>query len=500
MKTHGFSKMEPRSIRRRVVEIISLQLWYRLIALGAAGFACGPMLSNGAQGVLTTESTSSTKTAGANHSTMTDGSLRPISGVVRAERTGKPIARALVRVSSPAIDMRSVRGPRAGVYDARTDANGRFKVLVQPSEKLSFNVFARGYEEAAGQWMSGNWTYHELAFPSSQESGFTIQLKPAIYIAGVVLDEAGKPVANTRVEATLQDKEGYGYVAFDATDATGRFEIFDFPLQPPEDSSGGLAQGQLTFEHPAVLKTTIANIYPLRQKQLSKLRINLRRGHDLKGIVLCANGQPAVATMVEAIPADGTAARKSDLTDAEGKFLIRGLPQGQITVTAHHLALKQKARRAVQVADADVVVDLRLEPVVYKNPPKPFSLFGMKLADVSPEVQATYDLAAPRGVVILEPGPNHLRLGIGPLREGESFWIVGNHEIRNLRELVAEMLRISAVEPPGQINEGCRGAVRVVYEYPRGAGTNTQYLLLTDEDVAELKQLAQEMAASSRPE
>ena len=44
-----------------------------------------------------------------------DSALGFVSGIVQAEDTGKPIANALVRVSSPGIDMRSVRGTARGV-------------------------------------------------------------------------------------------------------------------------------------------------------------------------------------------------------------------------------------------------------------------------------------------------------------------------------------------------------------------------------------------------
>ena len=53
--------------------------------------------------------------------------------------------------------------------------------------------------------------------------------------------------------------------------------------------------------------------------------------------------------------------------------------------------------------------------------------------------------------------------------------------------MVAELLRIDAIAPPGDPNEGCHGSIRVVYVYRSGAGTNTQRLTLTDEDIAELK-------------
>jgi hypothetical protein len=136
-------------------------------------------------------------------------------------------------------------------------------------------------------------------------------------------------------------------------------------------------------------------------------------------------------------------------------------------------------------------VNLHLEPVVFTNPPASLSLLGMKLVDMTPELQAAYDSYAPTGVLILDPGTNGVRLGIGQMNQGERFWVVGHRNIKNLREMVTELLRINEIEPPGLPNEeGCRGNVRVVYEHLRGAGNDTERLKLTEGDIAELKKAA----------
>ena len=132
-------------------------------------------------------------------------------------------------------------------------------------------------------------------------------------------------------------------------------------------------------------------------------------------------------------------------------------------------------------------MNLRVEPVAQKVPPKAVTLLGMKLADATPELQAKYALDEPTGVVILDPGAGHMRLGIGGLSPGLRFWLVGDKRISNLREMVAEILRVEAIAPPGDPNEGCRGSVRIVYAYRNRAGTNTQRLTLTATDIAELK-------------
>jgi hypothetical protein len=142
------------------------------------------------------------------------------------------------------------------------------------------------------------------------------------------------------------------------------------------------------------------------------------------------------------------------------------------------------------MAGADVDVNLRLEPVVMKNPLSLVTLLGMKLADITPELKAAYDLDdKANGVLIVNPGENIQRLGIGTPQEGEYFWVVGDKRITNLREMAEEMLRINELDPPtnGWSQEGYRGSIRIVYSNRHRS--STQHLELTPGDAAELKKL-----------
>jgi hypothetical protein len=419
---------------------------------------------------------------------MAEDSAPPfISGIVRAEDTGQPIANALVRVSSPAIDMRSVRGPREGLYDGRTDVDGRFTIQVPKNEKISLNAFVPGYEEGAGMWMSGNWRFYNVPFPSGQEQEFNIKLRPALYVAGVVTDESGRPFSAAAVEGTIIGENSTSYIAFDTTETNGRFEIFDFQIQPETFDGKTNAQGRLTFRNETKLTSIIENVYALNELERTNLHVTLSAGHEVKGTVTTADGNPSVNTVIEALPTDKMAAQRTGVTDGEGRFVIRGLPDGGISVCAHSPSFDQQVRKTAQLAGVDMELNLPLEPVVFKDPPKPVTLLGMKLANVTTELQSVYNLDYATGVIILDPGINHLRLGIGELTQGECFWVVGERQIKNLRELVTEILRIDAIAPPGDPNEGCHESIRVVYDYRNGAGTNTQRLKLTDADRAELK-------------
>jgi hypothetical protein len=412
-----------------------------------------------------------------------DNALRPVSGIVLTADTGKPLINALVRVSSPAIDMRFGRGPGQGVYETRTDTNGRFTLTVPPNPRISLNAVARGYAEAAGTYLRGNGDYHDLPFPGDGQQEFTIKLEPSLPVAGIVTDESGRPLSSIEMEATVWGAGYMAYVTVGLTDADGRFEVFGFPPTPREPGE----RGQLTFRNPLRLTQIINDVYPMNEAQRTNLHVSLSAGHGVKGVLTSTVGQPLPETVVEAIPADEQAAQRTAVTDAEGQFVFRGLPDGAVVLRAHSSNFDQQARMTNVIVGKDVEVNLRLEPVVLKNPPNPVNLFGMKLADVTPELQAVYDLDDPTGVLILDPGTAHLRLGIGALSTGLRFWVVGEKPVNNLREMVAELLRIDAIAPPGEPNEGCHGSVRVVYAQRSRLGTNTQRLALNEADRAELK-------------
>jgi serine/threonine protein kinase len=481
-------------VRRNTVAVAATGL---ALLAAAAALIVGMRISQGSsaprQAFLPSPTSTATNTGAASPQPAPEP-RRLVSGVLLAGDTGRPLTNALVRVAAPSTDMRFVRRDTPDIYEGRTDAEGRFKIPTPPKATIALDAFYPGYESVSGTLMQGS-PFHlfDLPFPADHPQKFTIKLAPSLYVAGVVVDEDGQALSNVEVGATMERKDGMGManVKYAQTDAKGRFEIFDFPLKPRVES-----RGQLTFESPAMLRSVIDDVYPLNETQRASIRIILRRGHDIKGVVTSAGGRPAAHTLVEAIPSDPAAQFKEAATDADGRFVLQGLPDGDILVRTHSLALEQKAQAAVHLTGADVVTDLRLEPIILKNPLSLVPLFGMKLADITPEIKIAYDLGvAAQGVLIVNPGQNSQRLGIGTLEEGEYFCMVGSKVIANLREMVTELLRISQIKPSllgsllGRQQEGHRGFIRIVYSSQHWS--NTQYIKLTDEDVAELKKLAE---------
>lgn len=83
---------------------------------------------------------------------------------------------------------------------------------------------------------------------------------------------------------------------------------------------------------------------------------------------------------------------------------------------------------------------------------------------------------------------------IGKLEQGYNFWMVGNEHVANVREFVERILAAA----DKQATE--THSIRVVYSLSSVEfdGTNTQYLKLTKDDMAQLK-VALEQIKSSAP-
>ncbi len=425
-----------------------------------------------------------------------------VTGQVVSEQTGQALVGALVRVAVPATDMRDMRRVRDSalhaIYEGRTDQNGRFRIEVPLGENaadISLDAFLPGYRSAAGTFRSGgDFSLAKVSIQPDQQMDILIRLPSALYIAGVVKDHRGRPFAGVQVEATMRFDRGSGGIARTATDQNGRFEIFDYPVPAKKRKDG---RGQLAFRVETAKTVTIKDIYKMTPKQQKSLNVQMPRGLVASGVLLDVNGKPIGETTVQAMVGGIGIALRSCKTDQNGRFRLAGLPERKpLTLYAHAMSLKQKAKMPLVLVDRDKEVTLRCEKVELKAPLKTVTMLGMKVADVTPEIKEIYDLppAALDGVVILDPGKNYERLGIGELREGYFFWIVGNKKIHNVRELIAEILRINNKPRPtggGGISEGHKGFIRVVYV--RRNSTNTQYLKLTDEDAAELMSLTKRL-------
>ncbi len=415
---------------------------------------------------------------------------------------GAPLADVRVRAAIPAIDMRFVDvgrglvdGPQVPckLMETRTDANGSYRLeipgITGPT-KVSLDAMTPGYRRLVGTLMSGGDPRTFDVKPGAEVEA-SLKLKPSLYFRGTVVDEQGKPISGASVSANASYVTVSGGIERTATGRDGSFELFCYSEKLP-DIGQGAGRGLVYFIHPDYVHGQIDNIYTVALKDRESLRIVLRTGYKVTGTVLGRTGKPVPHAMVMAGRKD-LGHERSTQTDANGKFVLRGLSGGPSVLKARSLEFKQKAEVPMALDGDRVELVVRLKPIVVPGGVKTYSVLDMKLADVTPALKSAYDLWNDRGAFILDPGPNPGRLKIGDITEGDVFWMVGNQRIGSVREFVDRLLAEPGVQIAGERR------IRVVYSYVRvdGEGNNTQYIRFTDDEREQLKELADRLAADS---
>lgn len=114
----------------------------------------------------------------------------------------------------------------------------------------------------------------------------------------------------------------------------------------------------------------------------------------------------------------------------------------------------------------------------------------MQLADVTLELQSTYDLFGERGALIIDPGKGSDRLKIGRLAEGYAFFMVGRTRIGSVSEFVSQIV----AETAGQNLD--EYSIRVAYNFSTvgSDGARTAYLKFTKDDRKQLQILSEQLA------
>ncbi len=424
-----------------------------------------------------------------------------VAGRVLAKDTGQPIEGARVRVGVPALNMRLARsdakqitqdnGVKSDIYEMKTDAAGRFEMVIPtgPSrDTASIDVLMPNYGSAAGIGATDNPQLARLSLtgPSAgAASNLTISLPRTLYVAGVAKDERGKPLAGVRIQGPVLGGAMGKYLLVRAqTDEQGRFEIFDLPAQKDPDHE----RAGLLFDSATPLPGVawgMSDLYRMTPEKRAALEVTLRRTVKITGVLLDAESRPVSGATVEAHHEQNVSVVSHATTEADGRFeLTRLWSAASYELRAGALDLQQRAVQPVTITDHDEDVTLRMKWVQLKTPLQPVTLFGMQLVDLTPELQEAYDLGR-GGVLVLDPGPEHGRLGLGTLRKGSCILRVERVPVFSLRNMVAELLQNLA--PTGDQREG------ILVRYADRFGTETESLKLTPADVAELKQLVQKL-------
>lgn len=407
---------------------------------------------------------------------------------------GTPLSDVRVRVAIPATDMRFIDENTASKQrETISDAQGRYRLElpeITKRTKVSIDAMKPGYRRLVGTLMAGGDVTNVDVVPGGATEA-SLVLKAALYVSGVVVDEQGRPIPGVRICALASGGGASGGIETTASRRDGSFELFSYPLVPPTFRDE-VTSGLVLFSHSDYLDSEINDIYTLAPNERETLPIVLESGHTLTGTVLDVAGKPVPHAMVKTVLNDRTQ-RKATMTDASGKFVLRGLGDGPASLSARALNIKQKVELPMVLKRDQLDLEVRLKAIAWPADVKKHSVLGMQLADVTPALHSAYDLVFERGAVIVDPGKDAGRLGIGELAEGFMFWEVGQTPVGSVREFVKQVLA-EAAGPDAK-----KYGVRVVYRFSnvKMDGNNTQYLKLTKDDLRQLQTVLDELTAES---
>ncbi|MGP0064913.1 MAG: carboxypeptidase-like regulatory domain-containing protein [Isosphaeraceae bacterium] len=418
-----------------------------------------------------------------------------ISGRV-TDQAGAPLAD--VRVSVVAVGDPETRTFNAGTKSkkpvARSDARGDYRLEVPVITKravIVIDAFKPGYRSLRGPLMAAGDTRRFEVVPGTHKEA-DIVLKPALYFAGVVVDEQGNPIPGVTIAASANSTGASGSIERTESRSDGSFELFNYPETPPILRGNAVGKGGVKFFHPDYIDRDIDDLYAIEPKQRDALRVVLVAGYKVTGRVVDDAGKPVANAMVKAIRKDQTH-RKATATDASGSFALRGVSGGLIMLTARALEIRQQTYLPIAVKSDTLDLKVRLKPIELPANLKKHVVLGMQLADVTPELRSTYDIFSERGALIVDPGKDSDRLKIGRLAEGCAFFMVGRTRIGSVSEFVSQILAETAGQNADEYS------VRVVYNFSTVEfdGSRTAQLRFTKDDLKQLQMISDQLTPDS---
>jgi len=247
--------------------------------------------------------------------------LETLTGRVVSAADGRPVAGALVWGHDPG----AVR---------KSGADGVYRIDVVAGREAWTQAAAPGFLGADAQ----------TGVQPGLRRGPTLALEPALAVAGMVVDEQGRPVPGVQIKASPQPAARMRSAAMFRSgglfrsSAAGRFRV------------SGLLAGlghELRLTRTGFAPAT-AEVAPLEPgRPVSELRVVLRKGRTGFGRIVNQSEQPVAGAQVVIRPAPsgdmrmrmmrfqaGEAATYEAAADASGRFEVRDLPPGTYELTA----------------------------------------------------------------------------------------------------------------------------------------------------------------------
>lgn len=218
----------------------------------------------------------------------------------------------------------------------RSDAAGRFRFERLPPGEARLSAEAEGHLRPADVEL--------VLLVGGQEVVRDVRLRAGEEVSGRVVEEGGRPVQGAEVMLTSMQSAEHSETA---ADGTFRFHV---PAGP----------GKLRVRHPDFIELRSTVTAPA-----TGLELRLVMGEVLSGRVVDAKGLSVAGARLlsgrSGKKGDSEAAEKTGVSDGEGRFVLRGLPRGPLTVIAvQELAVRSTFR----VGGANVSLPSRDELVV----------------------------------------------------------------------------------------------------------------------------------------
>lgn len=229
-----------------------------------------------------------------------------VRGLIR-DAAGQPLAGAELYV---------IPGYR-GYPPLTTDALGAFQLQVDPEEwRKTKPVFIARHEDKN----------LAIAMELPESMKVDVRLKPARTIKGQVVDTAGKPLADARVNLEFRSTHCSPSIGWSRTDKAGAYSISGIP------ESG---DGRLVVDHDEYSPTFLNLNLGGDKKQCTVPDFTLdRRSSTVSGTVFGPDGKPLanvpVRSSIECVP--GHWYESSVVTGLKGDFKLECLPKGRINL------------------------------------------------------------------------------------------------------------------------------------------------------------------------
>jgi len=238
------------------------------------------------------------------------------------------------------------------------------KVLTDKDGKFTYkNLKAGNKPVQITAWVPRYLVGHSRKFtvtPSSPTTGLRIVLPRGATLYGKVTDEQNKPVARARVSVSISTGteplellmsasapfSGTGWVSHTGSD--GKYEA------RPLKAGDATVRVDAIGHEPAVLKLKIE-----KDRRIER-NFKLKSGHAIAGVVHDPDGKPFPRVEVTAdntgsAPVERQATVKTR-SDAEGRFELRGLPEGKYRLITRYPGSFSEIANGIEAGRRDVVL------------------------------------------------------------------------------------------------------------------------------------------------